>query len=388
MKSTDLKFATKAIHIGNTPDIETGAISPAIHLTTTFEQDRIGQDRGYDYARAGNPTRERWEANVAALEGGKYGLAFASGMAAITTLFQSMHAGDHVLISHNVYGGTYRVVDQVLKNHGIDFDFINLSDISKAEAAINPNTKLIFAETPTNPLLELVDLEMLADVCHQQQAILAVDNTFLSPYGQRPLENGADVVVHSATKYLGGHSDVIGGVLVTSNDDLHSQFRMIQKSVGAVPNSFDCWLLIRSTKTLEVRVTRSAQNAQKIAGFLQNKANLNRVIYPGLDTHPQKDLASRQQQSPDGKPFYGSIISIEFLDLAMRDRFLSKLEIFKLAESLGGVESLISNPYVMTHGAVPVADKRAMGLTEGLVRLSIGIEAVDDLLADLDRALS
>jgi len=387
VKHDDLKFATKAIHVGNEPDPVTGAVSPAIHLTTTFEQDAIGHDRGFDYARAGNPTRKRWEENIAALEGGKYGLAFASGVAAITTIFQSMHSGDHVLISHNVYGGTYRVVDQVLKHHGIEFDFVNMGKIANVKAAVKSNTKLIFTETPTNPMLDLVDLKELAQYCKESSYLLAVDSTFLSPYGQRPLELGADIVVHSSTKFLGGHSDVIGGALIMSDESLYERFYMIQKSVGAIPNPFDCWLLLRSTKTLEVRVERSVSNAQKVAEYLENRGDLNRVIYPGLDSHPQKELATRQQTSPTGEPIYGGVLSIEFLDLERRDRFLSKLKLFTLAESLGGVESLISNPYFMTHGAVPKEDKLAMGLTEGLIRISVGIEDIDDLLADLKNAL-
>lgn len=388
MKKKNLGFATKAIHAGNKPDPETGSISPAVVLTTTFEQNEIGDDNGYDYSRAGNPTRTRWETNIASLEGGKYGPAFASGMAAITTLFQYLHQGDHVLISHNVYGGTYRLIDEVLQYHGIEFDFINLADLEAVSARVKPNTKLIFAETPTNPLLELVDIRALADICHRTGIILAVDNTFLSPYGQRPLERGADVVVHSSTKHLGGHSDVIGGVLVTDNDDLARSFFMIQKSVGAIPNPFDCWLLLRSTKTLEVRVRQSESNAGKIARFLADRKEFSRVIYPGLESHPQHALAVEQQQTPEGNPFFGSIISIEFHERQKRDLFLKKLTLFKLAESLGGVESLISNPYVMTHGAVPEKDKQALGITQELIRLSVGIEAVDDLLSDLENALN
>ncbi len=380
-------FATRAIHAGNEPDPVTGAVSPAVFYSTTFEQDAIGHDRGYDYSRAGNPTRERWETNIATLENGKHGIAFASGMAAITTLFQYLHQGDHVLVSHNVYGGTYRLIDQVLQYHGIEFDFINLANPEALDAGIKPNTKLVFVETPTNPLLELVDIHALAQKCQASGLLLAVDNTFLSPYGQRPLELGADIVVHSSTKHLGGHSDVIGGVLVTANDDLAEAYKMIQKSVGAVPNPFDCWLLLRSTKTLEVRVRQSEQNAREIADFLKDQEKLNRVIYPGLDTHPQHSLAGKQQRTPTNEPFFGSIISIEFLELEARDRFLKKLSLFTLAESLGGVESLISNPYVMTHGAVPAEDKLSMGLTEGLVRLSVGIETAADLIADLARAL-
>lgn len=388
MNKKDLSFATRAIHVGNEPDPVTGSISPPIHLTTTYEQEGVGKHRGFDYSRAVNPTRSRWEENAASLDGGKHGFAFSSGMAATTTLFQLMRAGDHVLISHNVYGGTFRVIDQVLKHHGIEFEFINMTNLDNFRKSIKPDTRLVLAETPTNPMLDVVDIKGLAAICREKSIKLAIDSTFLSPYGQRPLELGADIVMHSSTKHLGGHSDVTGGILITSDEKIAERIKMIQKSVGAVPNALDCWLLLRSSKTLEVRVAKADANARKIAEFLAGRQELNRVIYPGLTTHPQHELARAQQRTPTGEPFFGSIISIEFSDLNKRDRFLKKLNLFILAESLGGVESLISNPYVMTHGAVPVEDKMAMGLTEGLIRLSIGIEAVEDLIADLENALA
>ena len=381
------KFQTIAIHIGNKPDKETGAVSPPIHLTSTFEQESVGNDKGFDYSRGGNPTRKRLEDNLAALEQGTYGLMFASGMAATTALFQTLSSGDHVIIGHNVYGGTYRMSTKVLSNHGIDFEFIDTRSTDLIKSAIKQNTKLIFVETPTNPLLELCDIAETSKLCMDHNILLAVDNTFMSPYGQNPLTIGADVVMHSATKFIGGHSDILAGALVTNDSSLAEKLYFVQKSGGAVPSPFDCWLLLRSTKTMELRVQRQSDNAKEIAKRLQKSGIIDSVIYPGLESHTQHEIAVKQQVAPDGSPIFGSMISIKCGTVDRRDRFLSKLRLFTLAESLGGVESLVCVPYEMTHAAVPEDSKESMGLTKDLVRLSIGIEHVDDLYDDIISSL-
>ena len=381
------KFQTRAIHIGNKPDKETGAVSPPIHLTSTFEQESVGNDKGFDYSRGGNPTRKRLEDNLAALEQGTYGLMFASGMAATTALFQTLSSGDHVIIGHNVYGGTYRMSTKVLSNHGIDFEFIDTRSTDLIKSAIKQNTKLIFVETPTNPLLELCDIAETSKLCMDHNILLAVDNTFMSPYGQNPLTIGADVVMHSATKFIGGHSDILAGALVTNDSSLAEKLYFVQKSGGAVPSPFDCWLLLRSTKTMELRVQRQSDNAKEIAKRLQKSGIIDSVIYPGLESHTQHEIAVKQQVAPDGSPIFGSMISIRCGTVDRRDRFLSKLRLFTLAESLGGVESLVCVPYEMTHAAVPEDSKESMGLTKDLVRLSIGIEHVDDLYDDIISSL-
>ena len=381
------KFQTRAIHIGNKPDKETGAVSPPIHLTSTFEQESVGNDKGFDYSRGGNPTRKRLEDNLAALEQGTYGLMFASGMAATTALFQTLSSGDHVIIGHNVYGGTHRMSTKVLSNHGIDFEFIDTRSTDLIKSAIKQNTKLIFVETPTNPLLELCDIAETSKLCMDQNILLAVDNTFMSPYGQNPLTIGAHVVMHSATKFIGGHSDILAGALVTNDSKLAEKLYFVQKSGGAVPSPFDCWLLLRSTKTMELRVQRQSDNAKEIAKRLQKSGIIDSVIYPGLESHNQHEIAVKQQVAPDGSPIFGSMISIRCGTVERRDRFLSKLRLFTLAESLGGVESLVCVPYEMTHAAVPEDSKDSMGLTKDLVRLSIGIEHVDDLYDDIISSL-
>ena len=381
------KFQTRAIHIGNKPDKETGAVSPPIHLTSTFEQESVGNDKGFDYSRGGNPTRKRLEDNLAALEQGTYGLMFASGMAATTALFQTLSSGDHVIIGHNVYGGTYRMSAKVLSNHGIDFEFIDTRSTDLIKSAIKQNTKLIFVETPTNPLLELCDIAETSKLCMDHNILLAVDNTFMSPYGQNPLSIGADVVMHSATKFIGGHSDVLAGALITNDSSLAEKLYFVQKSGGAVPSPFDCWLLLRSTKTMELRVQRQSDNAKEIAERLQKSGIIDSVIYPGLESHTQHEIAVKQQVAPDGSPIFGSMISIRCGTVERRDRFLSKLRLFTLAESLGGVESLVCVPYEMTHAAVPEDSKESMGLTKDLVRLSIGIEHVNDLYNDIISSL-
>ena len=387
MKNDD-RFQTRAIHIGNSPDKESGAVAPPIHLTSTFEQEEVGKDKGFDYSRGGNPTRRRLEENLATLEKGAYGLVFASGMAATTTIFQTLSAGDHVIIGRNVYGGTYRMAVMVLANHGIDFEFVDTRSLEQIRSSIKPNTKLIFVETPTNPLLELCDIENTARICKEQGVLLAVDNTFMSPYGQNPLGLGADVVMHSATKFIGGHSDLLAGALVTNDENLADRLYFIQKSGGAVPSPFDCWLMLRSTKTMELRVQRQSDNAMEIAKRLEKSEVIESVIYPGLKSHGQHELALRQQANPEGNPIFGSMLSLKCGTTSRRDEFLSRLRLFTLAESLGGVESLVSVPYEMTHAAVPKDIKESMGLTKDLVRLSIGVEHVDDLYEDIISAFN
>jgi cystathionine beta-lyase/cystathionine gamma-synthase len=382
------KFSTKAIHAGNEADKITGSVSPPIHLTSTFKQDAIGKTRGFDYSRVSNPTRQRVEQNLAALEGASHAMAFSTGMAATTALFQLFSEGDHILISRNTYGGTYRMSMNVLSRQGIEFEWIDSREPANVNKHIRPNTKLVHVETPTNPLLELCDLEETAKVCKKHNVLMGVDNTFMSPYGQRPIEMGVDIVMHSSTKSLSGHSDILGGALITNNDELAEKLQFMQKATGAVPSPFDCWLILRSTKTLDLRYQKAADNANVLAWWLAKQKKLDRVIYPGLKSHPQYDIAVKQQRTPNGDVIFGNMISFDIGSIKTRDRFIEKLEIFTLAESLGGVESLVCAPYNMTHAAVPEKTKLEMGITETLVRLSIGIEDVDDLKTDLKNALA
>lgn len=381
------KFLTRAVHAGNKVDQETGAVIPPLHLTSTFEQESVGVNKGFDYSRAGNPTTKRYEENIASLEDADFAIAFSSGMAAITSLFQMLKNGDHVVIGRNTYGGTYRMTTQVLESHGFQFDFVDTRNIEEVESAIKPNTKIVFVETPTNPLLELCDIKEISKVCKKHRIYLAVDNTFMSPYGQSPLQLGADVIMHSATKYIGGHSDLISGVLITSDEVLAEKLYFIQKSGGAVPSPFDCWLLLRSTKTLGLRVQHQSDSAFELAKKLESHDEVKSIIYPGLESHEQHDLATRQQLNPDGQPIYGSMISIIVSSIEKRDSFLKKIKLFTLAESLGGVESLISVPYDMTHVSIPSDVKKAMGLPRTLIRLSVGVENIEDLYSDLLQAL-
>ena len=382
------KFSTKAIHAGNEADKITGSVSPPIHLTSTFKQDAIGKTRGFDYSRVSNPTRQRVEQNLAALEGASHAMAFSTGMAATTALFQLFSEGDHILISRNTYGGNYRMSMNVLSRQGIEFEWIDSREPANVNKHIRPNTKLVHVETPTNPLLELCDLEETAKVCKKHNVLMGVDNTFMSPYGQRPIEMGVDIVMHSSTKSLSGHSDILGGALITNNDELAEKLQFMQKATGAVPSPFDCWLILRSTKTLDLRYQKAADNANVLAWWLAKQKKLDRVIYPGLKGHPQYDIAVKQQRTPNGDVIFGNMISFDIGSIKTRDRFIEKLEIFTLAESLGGVESLVCAPYNMTHAAVPEKTKLEMGITETLVRLSIGIEDVDDLKTDLKNALA
>ena len=381
------KFETIAIHTGNAPDAVTGSISPSIHLTSTYAQDGIGKNKGYDYSRGGNPTRERLEKNIAALEGGCDGIAFASGMAATTALFQGLKKGDHVIVSRNVYGGTYRMATQVLKHHGIDFDFVDTTNVENIKQKSKLDTKWVFIETPTNPMLEITDIQEVSAICNESNIKLAVDNTFMSSYGQRPLDYGADCVMHSSTKFISGHSDVLGGVLVAKDEALAERLHFIQKSGGAVPSPFDSWLLLRSVKTMSMRVQKASDNAMVLAKYFDSHDSITKTIYPGLASHPQYDIARKQQINPHGEILFGSMISVVFDSKRNLDSFLSKIKLFSLAESLGGVESLMSVPYFMTHADVPKDIKAEMNLVPELLRLAVGVEHIEDLLSDIEGAL-
>jgi cystathionine beta-lyase/cystathionine gamma-synthase len=374
-------FSTDAIHSGQKADATTGAVVTPIYLTSTYAQSELGVNTGFTYGRAHNFTRYALENNIATLEKGKYGIAFASGVAAINSLTSLLKAGDHVVISENVYGGTYRLFEMIVKNYGIDFSWIDTNNREEIENSIKPNTKIIYVETPANPLLKITDLEMIVDVARQYNLISVCDNTFATPYFQNPLEFGIDVVIHSSTKYLNGHSDVIGGIVITNDEDIQNKIRFYQRSTGSIPSPFDCWLILRSTKTLAVRMKQHEQNAMEFAKFLQDSGFAKKVIYPGLENHPQHELAKKQMRG------FGGIVSADFGDLEIAKKILNGVKIFTLAESLGGVESLICQPYSMTHGSVPKEQKEKIGITESLVRFSVGLEDVEDLINDVKKLL-
>jgi cystathionine beta-lyase/cystathionine gamma-synthase len=375
-------FATDCIHAGQWPDEKTGAVNTPIFQTSTYKQDGIGMHRGYEYARTANPTREALERNVAALEGGRHGLAYSSGMAATDTILRLFKPGDEVIVTGNVYGGTYRLFEMILKNFGLVFHFIDTSNLDDVRAALNAKTRLVFLESPTNPVLRVTDIHKVADLAHAAGAVVCVDNTFMSPYLQNPLKLGADLVVHSTTKYLNGHSDMVGGVVVLNDDAMAQRLRFLQNAVGAVPGPMDCFLALRGTKTLAVRMRQHEENARVLAAFLAGQKSIRRVNYPGLPEHPHHELAKRQARG------FGAIISFDLETVERADRFLRAVKIFTLAESLGGVESLISHPASMTHGSVPEAERMKLGVTPGLVRISVGIEDVEDLQQDLASALA
>jgi cystathionine gamma-lyase len=379
----ELGFGTRAIHAGQRPDPTTGAIMTPVYQTSTYVQPALGQPLGgYEYARTQNPTREALEGNVASLESGKHGLAFASGLAATDTMVKLFAAGDHVVCGENVYGGTFRLFDRVISRMGIEFTFVDSADLDQIQGAIRPNTRLVHVETPTNPMMRLTDIAAAAQIAHQAGAYLSVDNTFASPFNQRPLELGADLVLHSTTKYLNGHSDMVGGLIVTRDDELHERLRFLQNAAGAVPGPWDCWLALRGTKTLHLRMAAHNASGLAIARWLEEHPKVERVFYPGLPSHPQHELAARQMQGFTG------MITIETGSLDRARRVVEATRIFSLAESLGGVESLIGHPVLMTHASVPVDRRQAMGLSDGIVRLSCGVEDTADLMADLDQALA
>ena len=379
-------FETRAIHAGQEPDPTTGAIMTPIYTSSTYVQESPGVHKGYDYSRSINPTRKALEACIADLEGSNFGYAFASGMSASATVLEILSSGDHVIAMDDLYGGTYRLFENVRKRSaGLDFTFCDLSDVKALEASLKPNTKMIWIETPTNPLLKIADLKAIASFAKHNNLIAVCDNTFCSPFVQNPLEFGFDIVVHSATKYLNGHSDLIGGVVVCSDDktELAEQLLYLQNAVGSIMNPFDSFLLLRSLKTLPVRMERHCSNAIQIANFLESHNSIQRVIYPGLESHPQHEIAREQMNG------FGGMISVEIKGgLEGAKKFLERTEIFSLAESLGGVESLIEHPAIMTHASIPPEVREEIGISDGLVRLSVGIEALEDLTDDLEKALA
>ncbi|GAB5497309.1 MAG: cystathionine gamma-synthase [Phycisphaerales bacterium] len=377
-------FGTKAIHAGQAPDPSTGAIMTPIYQTSTFVQQSPGKIIGeYDYSRAANPTRTAIEANLAALEGAKHGLCYSSGVAATGVVLHTLSAGDNVLLCDDVYGGTNRLFHRVFKQLGVETTLVDMTDLNKLEDAFKDNTKLVWVETPTNPTLKCIDIEGVAKIAHAKGARLAVDNTFATPYLQNPLALGADVVCHSTTKYIGGHSDAIGGALLTNDDELHRELKFIQLSEGAVPGIMECFLLLRSTKTLHIRMERHCANAKRVAGYLSEHGAVEKVIYPGLESHPQHEIAKKQMRD------FGGMVTIYLKDGLDKARtMLERVRLFGLAESLGGVESLIEHPAIMTHASVPPEQREQLGISDGLVRLSVGIEDVEDLIEDLDQALA
>ena len=377
----DFRIETDAVHAGQEPDDDTGALMTPIYANSTYEQDAPGDDRGYEYSRTDNPTRADLEENIAALEGAEYGRAFASGMGGINTVLNLLKAGDHVVAGNDVYGGTHRIFTQVYEQYDLSFDFVDTTDHDAVGDALREETALVWVETPTNPLMRVNDIGALSEMAHAHDALCVVDNTFATPYLQRPLEHGADIVSHSLTKYLGGHSDVVGGALVTNDEELDDQIGFYQNSVGATPSPFDCFLVLRGTKTLPVRMDRHCENANELAAWLADHEAVDRVYYPGLESHPQHDLAAAQMDD------FGGMLSFEFDGtLEQASTVVSETEVFTLAESLGGVESLIEQPAAMTHAAIPREERLAAGLTDGLIRVSVGVEHVDDMRRDLQTA--
>lgn len=377
------RMATRAVHSGSEPDPSTGAVVVPIYQTSTYAQTSPGVTRGYEYSRTDNPTRTAFQNALASLESVRFGLAFASGMAAIDVVLKTLRPGDRVLAGDDLYGGTYRLFTALFQPLGIDFDFVDLSGDFDPEPWIKPTTKLVWAETPTNPLLKVIDIARLAKITRAKNIVLAVDNTFMSPALQEPIPLGADIVVHSTTKYIGGHSDTVGGAIVTDNEELYRTYKTIQNSAGAIMGPFDSFIAHRGLKTLPVRMERHSQNAEKIARFLKGHAGVRRVIYPFFDDHPHYEIARRQQKSG------GGMVSFE-IDGGREEalRFVAKTKIFTLAESLGGVESLIEHPGAMTHSSIPAEVRAEKGLSDSLIRLSVGIEDADDLIGDLEKALS
>jgi len=375
-------FSTKAIHAAIEPDPTYGSIMTPIHLTSTYVQEELGKNKGYVYARVSNPTRTVLERQIAALEGGGEGLAFASGMAAISTLFSSLKSGHHVVASHNVYGGVYRMAQGVLAGFGVDFDFVDTTDLDTIRRSIRPATRMVYVETPTNPMMEVTDIAGVAKLCRNKKLVSVVDNTFATPYLQNPLEFGIDIVVHSATKYLNGHSDMLGGLIVLNDKQMTERLRFLQKSIGGIMSPFEAWMCLRGIKTLALRMDRHNRNALDIAAFLSKHRSIKKVHFPGLVSHPQHRLAKKQMKG------FGGMISFDLGSLDRAKTFLKRVKLCALAESLGGVETLISHPATMTHSFITAEQRKKIGITDGLVRLSVGIEDVEDILEDLKQALS
>ena len=382
MKKNHTHIETQLIHEGQVPDAATGAVIPPIYQTSTYAQKSPGVHQGYEYSRTHNPTRKNFETALSALEHGNFGFAFASGMAATNTILHLLGTDSHVISCDDVYGGTFRLFDKILSQRGFSFSFIDFSNPVSIRDRIQTNTKMIWIETPTNPMLKLIDIEQVCKIAKEKKILVVVDNTFASPFLQLPLELGADIVLHSTTKYIGGHSDVVGGAVVVRDKDLAEKIAFLQNAMGAIPGPFDTWLTHRGLKTLGVRMQRHCENALQIARYLEKHRKVDHVIYPGLSSHPQHKLAARQMKE------FGGMISCHLkANLTKTKKFLSALRVFTLAESLGGIESLIEHPAIMTHASVPKENRQKLGITDGMIRLSVGIEHVDDLIADLDQAL-
>jgi cystathionine beta-lyase/cystathionine gamma-synthase len=375
-------FATRAIHVGQEPDPSTGAVSPPIFATSTYAQEEIGKHKGYEYARVSNPTRTRLEENLAALEGGLAAKVFGSGMAAINAVVSMLKAGDHVICGNNLYGGTPRLFNQLWSDFGLEFTYVDTADARNVDRAIRKTTRLVFIETPTNPLMALTDIRAVSQVCRPKKIDLIVDNTFMSPYFQQPIASGADLVVHSTTKFLNGHSDGLGGVVVCTRQEQVDKLAFLQKAAGAILSPFECWLILRGVKTLAVRMAQHDRSGRAVAEFLATHRKVRKVFYPGLLDHPQHDLANRQMTG------FGSMITFETGSLSNANKMLRKVRVCSLAESLGGVETLISHPATMTHAALGEKGRKAIGITDGMVRISVGIEQVEDIVEDLDQALA
>lgn len=377
-----MKFATRAIHAGQEPDPSTGSVMTPIFQTSTYAQAGIGDNKGFEYSRSGNPTRTALEECLASIENGKHGLAFASGLAAETAILSLLSSGDHVVSGDDLYGGTYRLFERVMSRYQIQATYVGAADVASYEKAIRPNTRMIWLETPTNPLLSLTDIKAVVEIAHSRNLLVVVDNTFATPYLQQPLELGADIVVHSTTKYINGHSDVVGGAVITNNDELYESIKFYQNAAGGVPGPFDAWLTMRGIKTLAVRMRQHEQNAREIANFLSEHPAVEKVYYPGLTSHPDHELAKRQMNGFGGMVSF--VMKGSYADLQTKVR---RFKVIALAESLGGVESLVCHPASMTHGSIPREIRESRGLTDMLLRLSIGIEDVEDLIAELDQVL-
>ena len=377
-----MKFDTKVLHAAIKPDLTTGSIVTPLHQTATYVMEEVGKDKGFDYARSANPTRQMMEDHLAALDSGKYGVAFSSGMAAVDSCLKLLKTGDHVICSDDVYGGTYRLFNQLLINYDLHFTYVDTSFPDKIEKAIRPETKMIWAETPTNPLLKITDLNAVAKIAKKHDLIFSIDTTFITPVFLRPLEFGADLVIHSTTKYLSGHSQLIGGMVITNREDLFDQLKFVQKTVGAIPSPFDCWLTLLGVKTLDIRMKKHASNAQGVAEFLENHPKVASVTYPGLPSHPMYQVAKEQMSG------FSGMISFELTGgISAGKTLMNSVQLAQIAESLGSVETMIAHPATMTHTAIPKEERLASGLTDGLVRISVGIENVNDIIHDLEIAL-